>query len=782
MKNLRKLFGLFSIAALIACAMASCEPLPPDPVIPVTGVSLNKTSIALPVGGTETLYATVSPSDATNKAVSWSSSAPSIATVSSSGTVTGIAEGSAIITVSTADGNKTAACAVTVGSSNVAVTGVSLNKTETTMLVGGGKEALYATVLPSNATNQNVTWSSSAPDIVSVTSNGQLASDITIGRAIITVTTADGNKTATCTVTVSATPVAVTGVSLNKNTLSLSVGGSETLTAAVSPSNATNQNVNWSSSAPAVATVAHSGKVTGIAAGSAVITASSSDGGKTATCNVTVSGDGNTTVTGVALNKSALSLAVGGTEALIATVLPSSAMNKAVTWSSSNTEVATISSSGVVTGVAAGSTVITVSSSDGGKTATCNVTVTGGGSDGLVFTSIAAFKAWLDAQPTNTVGTAYNVKLNVSDLGGSYDTTGSAGNALFTNDKKYINIDLSGSTFTSIGQSAFYYCLCLASITIPDSVTTIGFYAFNSCYSLTAINIGSANTAYSSQDGVLYDKAKTSLISYPGGKTGAFTIPNSVISIEAYAFCRCASLTSVFIPNSVSFIGNAVFLGCKSLTAINVDPANTVYSSQDGVLFNKAKTKLINYPEKKAGASFTIPGSVTIIGYLAFHSCSNLTSITIPNGVIIIEDGDLQGNGAFYSCSNLASITIPNSVNTIGNFAFNSCHSLTNVTIPNSVTTIGNAAFMYCRSLTSITIPDNVTTIGDYAFIDCTGLTSITFQGPIPSNGFSTVAFGTSGNSSYIGDLRDKFYATDPTNGTPGTYTRASGGTTWTKQ
>ena len=175
--------------------------------VAVTGVSLNKTSTSIQVGASEQLTATVEPNNATNKAVTWSSNSPSVATVDNSGNVTAVAEGTATITVTTQDGNKTATCTVTVtpaSSDPVAVTGVSLNKTSTTLTVGGS-ETLTATVQPSNATNKAVNWSSNPTSVATVDSNGKVTA-VAEGTATITVTTQDGNKTATCTVTVNAAP------------------------------------------------------------------------------------------------------------------------------------------------------------------------------------------------------------------------------------------------------------------------------------------------------------------------------------------------------------------------------------------------------------------------------------------------------------------------------------------------------------------------------------------------------------------------------------------------
>jgi len=168
--------------------------------------------------------------------------------------------------------------------------------------------------------------------------------------------------------------------------------------------------------------------------------------------------------------------------------------------------------------------------------------------------------------------------------------------------------------------------------------------------------------------------------------------------------------------------------------------------------------------------SLTIPDSVTTIGDDAFYGCINLTSVTIGNNVTTI------GRQAFLICIGLTSVIIPDSVTTIGEAAFASCYGLTSLTIPNSVTTIGDWAFEGCWSFTSLTIPNSVTTIGEGAFGSCYDLTSVTFQGTITAGTFSQAFYG-------LGDLRAKFYATDPANGTPGTYTRPNTSSlTWTKK
>ena len=376
--NLFRDTALLVAAVLLTTAFWSCSkskeeaPEPTPPAVSVTGVTLDKSSISILVGASETLAATVSPKDAANKKVTWKSSNAAIASVDANGKVTGVKAGEATITVTTEDGGKTATCKVTVSDKEIKVTGVKLNKSETSLLVGGN-ETLTATVLPEDATNQNVTWKSDKPEIASVDANGKVTG-VAAGETTITVTTEDGGKTATCKVTVKAAAVAVTGVTLNKTALTLNIGANETLTATVAPADATNKKVTWKSDKPEIATVDANGKVTGVAAGEATITVTTEDGGKTATCKVTVSAT-SVAVTGVTLNKTELTLETGGSETLTATVAPADATNKKVTWKSSDAAVATVDTNGKVTAVKAGEATITVTTEDGGKTATCKVTV-----------------------------------------------------------------------------------------------------------------------------------------------------------------------------------------------------------------------------------------------------------------------------------------------------------------------------------------------------------------------------------------------------------------------
>jgi LPXTG-motif cell wall-anchored protein len=259
-------------------------------IVPVTGVSLDKTSLTLTTGKSGTLTATVAPANASNKAVTWASDNTSVATVDQNGKVTAVSAGTATITVTTVDGSKTATCTVTVEDEivTVPVTGVSLDKTSLT-LTTGKSDTLTATVAPANASNKAVSWASSNTSVATVDQNGKVTA-VSAGTATITVTTVDGSKTATCTVTVEdeIVTVPVTGVSLDKTSLTLTTGKSDTLTATVAPANASNKAVSWASSNTSVATVDQNGKVTAVSAGTATITVTTVDGSKTATCSVTV--------------------------------------------------------------------------------------------------------------------------------------------------------------------------------------------------------------------------------------------------------------------------------------------------------------------------------------------------------------------------------------------------------------------------------------------------------------------------------------------------------------
>ncbi|MGN1232879.1 MAG: Ig domain-containing protein [Candidatus Cryptobacteroides sp.] len=369
---------LFAIMAL-AVAFTGCsgsdpeEPEKPKEV-KVTGISLDKTGIEMVEGETTTLTATVTPSDATDKSITWASNAPGIAEVNDNGKVTAIKAGEATITATTKDGGKTATCKITVKAATIAVTGVTLDKTDISLEIGKSEE-LAATVLPAEATNKNVTWSSDKPEIASVDAAGKVTG-VSIGEATITVTTEDGGKTATCKVKVKG--VLVTSISVPAR--AIPIGGKTTLTATVLPENA-NKSVTWSSENAAIATVdPATGEVTGIAIGTVKITATANDGSG-------VSGSGTLTVISrvksISINPSSVTVKKGNSTTLVATVTPVDGVtiDTGVTWSSSDESIATVDAGGKVTGLAVGTVTITaISKEDTSKKATCTFKVSEDGS------------------------------------------------------------------------------------------------------------------------------------------------------------------------------------------------------------------------------------------------------------------------------------------------------------------------------------------------------------------------------------------------------------------
>ena len=272
--TLLKLFA----ALLVLCSLFSCSPKEPAEIV-VESIKLSASSLELTVGDQKSLNATVSPSNATNKKITWASSRPNVASVTIDGIVEGISAGSAVITATSANGIK-ANCDIVVKEKVTPVTSLTLDRTTLTM-TEGDTQTLTATVKPDDATDKTVTWTSSNTSVATV--DGGKVTAVAPGTA--TITAKAGDKTTTCAVTVEKKVVPVTSLTLDRTTLTMTEGDTQTLNATVKPDNATDKTVTWTSSNTSVATV-DGGKVTAVAPGTATITAKAGD--KTATCAVTV--------------------------------------------------------------------------------------------------------------------------------------------------------------------------------------------------------------------------------------------------------------------------------------------------------------------------------------------------------------------------------------------------------------------------------------------------------------------------------------------------------------
>jgi hypothetical protein len=271
---------------------------------------------------------------------------------------------------------------------------------------------------------------------------------------------------------------------------------------------------------------------------------------------------------------------------------------------------------------------------------------------------------------------------------------------------------------STIGWGAFEYCSSLASVHLPDALHTIQGAVFDNCNSLTSITVSAGNVLYSSQDGVLLNKAQSTLVIVPAGRQGTYIVPNSITDIGAVAFSGCTGITAIGLGSSVTSDVASVLSKCSSVTNITASPQSQVYSSNDGILFDKAGTQLLRFPVGRVG-DYTIPFGTDSIGRSAFSGCPRLTNINFPSSMTSI------GRSAFSFCNGLTNITIPSSVTSIGSYAFLGCYQLAKITIPSSVTHIESSTFRNCFSLTNLSIPEGVTSIGFTAFAGCSALKDI---------------------------------------------------------
>ena len=302
------------------------------------------------------------------------------------------------------------------------------------------------------------------------------------------------------------------------------------------------------------------------------------------------------------------------------------------------------------------------------------------------------------------------------------DSVTSIGNYAFRNCSSLTSITIPDSV-TSIGDSIFYNCSNLETVTLPNTLSSIPDYMFCGCSNLIDISIPESVTTIGSQAFYYCSSLKNIIISdnvesigyqafYGSGGVKNIVIGNKISDLDWIDFAACKSLESIFIGSSISEITNKIlddFTNCTNLTYIDVSNDSTTYASVDGVLYNKELTKIVMFPKNKSGEYIIVDGT-TEIGIYAFQYCINLSSVIIPDSVNNME------SRAFSRCTSLTNVHIGNQITSIKNYTFEYCTSLESITIGNSVTKIGTWAFYGCTSLENITIPDSVISIGYQAF------------------------------------------------------------------
>ena len=536
--------------------------------------------------------------------------------------------------------------------------------------------------------------------------------------------------------------VHVSGISLNKSEISMHVDETEILTATITPANATDTSVLWESSNATIATVT-GGKITALRVGSATITATANDGGEIATCQVTVY---PIPVESVSLNESKITLYEGHVFTLTATISPANATNTNVTWKSSNAAVVKVEN-GKITAVGSGIATITVTTNDGGKTATCAVEV---------IKDTITFKTMQVAADGETV---YGKVSNATTTFSFLKEIEEQGNATYQVYKEITceTLIASKSISLNVGDNTVYILqtvgkdLKLYTVTVRRRpMYTVSF------------NSNGGTTVQSQQ--VEEDSFATVPITRRAGYTftrWTYDFSKAITKnteIKAVWKINQYTLTLIYgngqpdkiITQDYNSIIEAVsdpeeragydFIGWNETIPETMPAENITITAKWNEIFYRCNsgeiiTGLTDYGKNKY-TELIIPAEIdgvkiTSIDYYAFGGCSGLTSITIPDSVTSI------GSYAFSGCSGLTSITIPDSVTSIGNYAFYCCRGLTSITIPDSVKSIGDYAFSDCSGLTSVTIGNSVTSIGDYAFWRCSGVTSVTIPDSVTSIGNS---------------------------------------------
>ena len=288
---------------------------------------------------------------------------------------------------------------------------------------------------------------------------------------------------------------------------------------------------------------------------------------------------------------------------------------------------------------------------------------------------------------------------------------------------------------TTIGPWAFESCTDLESLTLPETLTSIGGWAFQNCDALTEVTLPGSLTEVGEWAFFNCDALETVVISEGVAKLGkcAFygcnvltdiQFPDTYVDLGYDVFSGCIALEKLYIPASqTGFLG--AFNGCKSLYRIEIDPAHPEYTSVDGVVFSKDMKQLVFYPASKADMTYTVPDGVEDISSGAFTGCVYLHNLILPDSITVLGESALSGT------ESLSTVQLPSTLTTIGESAFADCTQLSSITIPEGVQEIGWSAFYGCKALATVQLPSTLTTLEGNTFADCTQLSSITVPGGV---------------------------------------------------
>ena len=645
--------------------------------LPVSNFTTNTSSVVKTVP--TKMEMDVTPAEADNQNLKWTSLSPEIATITEDGTATGLKMGIAKLQAATTDGSNISK------TFDVQVLGLPVSTISLPIeasIVKTEKQKLSYTVLPAASDNQALKWSSNAPAIASVDETSGVISAHKVGNAIITATATDGSGISAST-TIHVTPLKVNKVTLSNETLKVLWSTTETLTATVTPELADNKTLKWASDNENVATVTQKGVVKGVNVGTANITATTTDGGNvSATCKVTV-----TPVT-IDLSTKTINLRKGESYAeQVVNVLPEGYEHKEVSWSSTDNSVASVSASGVITAVKPGITTIKYALDyDNNISAECKVIVYDAN---VVYVGGIYYildKTAMLATVTSIYG-GKNTSLDANNVAQYYSGTINIPETIIYDGSKY--------TVKYVGSYAFNCQNELQSIIVPRTVT-----AFRANAAIKAENLNRVNVANESQ---LDSIGKQAFMECTGLRRFTFDGTSLFMNIiDKEAFKNCTSLERVTWTDdtSIKIIGYGAFYGCSALE----------------------KVQWLRKSELK-----------TIQDY-AFFRCVSLNNFEMPNTTLSV------GNSSFRYNSSLTSIHLSTSLNYIDEYAFGEC-GFSQITLPESLANIQAGAFINNEYLQEITLPERLQGLGSAAFENNSALESVTFHTAIETMTIGSNAF-----------------------------------------